>query len=291
MSIYQKYNLNKKIFNLKMASNDRIKPLEEKFDLLEETLAFRKSLSPEENQALDNYKTDTSHFYAVINGYLLGRIPIDKTITERDLSYAFNKSVGGTIDNLFNNITEIYNVQVEKAKTSIDYIDLVFTKKDVPRLTGSEKVYRGMAIDNNTEFLKKIIVGDELVFDNYSSGSLSKAKASEFTYNNYCCLFVMKNLKNVPYMILDYQNYMTKNFENSIMYDEFEIFMPRGIRFKITNIEEIESDDIRRLTKKFKYMTTGQMFEMYEKDKGNFKKMLKNIDKIRMVTLEPIDKF
>jgi len=274
-----------------MASNDRIKPLEEKFDLLEETLAFRKSLSPEENQALDNYKTDTSHFYAVINGYLLGRIPIDKTITEQDLSYAFKRSRGGTIDDLFNNVRQIYDDQLDKAKKSIEYIDLVFSKKDVPRLTGTEKIYRGMAIDNNTEFLKKIVVGDELVFDNYSSGSLSKAKASEFTYSNYCCLFVMKNLNNVPYIILDYENYMNKNFESSVMLDEFEIFMPRGIKFKITNIEEIESDDVRRLTQKFKYMTAGQIFDMYEKDKDNFKKMLKNIDKIRMVTIEPIDKF
>lgn len=270
--------------------SDRIKPLEEKFDLLEETLSFKKTLTQEESDALAKYKTDSSHFYQVINGYLIGNINITKALTEVQVSQEFRRS--SNLENFFQNVTNIYNNQIELAKKTIVLIDQVFQKENIPRLKGNEKVYRGMAVDNNTEFLKKIVVGDELMFDNYSSGSLSKSKATEFTYGNYCCLFLLENLKNVPYLVLDFDKYLDKDFERSILKEEFEIFMPRGLKFRITGIEDFKADDYRRLFKKFpKYMRTGDVFSMYERDKGAFKKMIKEADTVRLVKIDLVNKF
>jgi hypothetical protein len=127
----------------------------------------------------------------------------------------------------------------------ISEIDQLFYNPNVPKLNGSELLYRGTNGDIITNENTKI--GDELIFKNYTSTSSNKFVSLNFTNtktnnsNHSCCLFILYNLKNIPYIYLPwYDVYKNKNINNSDIKfaddDEFEYLLPRNLKFEISNI-------------------------------------------------------
>ena len=124
-------------------------------------------------------------------------------------------------------------------------MDKLYTKPDTPKFEGTEILYRGtngaIVTDKNTK------IGDELIFKNYTSTSSNKKVALSFSNlktsddNHSCCLFILYNMKNIPYIYLPWDDvYKHKNINNSdIKYaddDEFEYLLPRNLKFEIINI-------------------------------------------------------
>jgi len=124
-------------------------------------------------------------------------------------------------------------------------MDKLYTKPDTPKFEGTEILYRGtngaIVTDKNTK------IGDELIFKNYTSASSNKKVALSFSNlktsddNHSCCLFILYNMKNIPYIYLPWDDvYKHKNINNSdIKYaddDEFEYLLPRNLKFEIINI-------------------------------------------------------
>ena len=127
-------------------------------------------------------------------------------------------------------------------------IDKLYTKKEVPKFDGTELLYRGtngaiitIITDKNTK------IGDELIFKNYTSASSNKKIALSFSNiktsddNHSCCLFILYNMKNLPYIYLPwYDVYKHKNINSSDIKhaddDEFEYLLPRNLKFEIINI-------------------------------------------------------
>ena len=124
-------------------------------------------------------------------------------------------------------------------------MDKLYTKPDTPKLNGTEILYR--ATEGEVLTNKNTKIGDELIFKNYTSASSNKKVALSFSNlktsddNHSCCLFILYNMKNIPYIYLPWDVvYKHKNINNSdIKYaddDEFEYLLPRNLKFEIINI-------------------------------------------------------
>ena len=124
-------------------------------------------------------------------------------------------------------------------------MDKLYTKPDTPKFEGTEILYR--ATDGEVLTNKHTKIGDELIFKNYMSTTTRKAVSLNFTNiktcddNHSCCLFILYDLKNVPYFYLPWPEvYKHKNINNSDIKnaddDEFEYVLPRNLKFQIFNI-------------------------------------------------------
>ena len=124
-------------------------------------------------------------------------------------------------------------------------MDKLYTKPDTPKLNGTEILYR--ATEGEVLTNKNTKIGDELIFQNYMSTTTRKTVSLNFTNiktsddTHSCCLFILYNMKNIPYIYLPWDVvYKHKNINNSdIKYaddDEFEYLLPRNLKFEIINI-------------------------------------------------------
>lgn len=160
-------------------------------------------------------------------------------------------------------------------------MDKLYTKLDTPKFEGTEILYR--ATDGEVLTNKNTKIGDELIFKNYMSTSTRKAVSLNFTNlktsndKHSCCLFILYNLKNVPYFYLPWPEvYKHKNINNSpIIYaddDEFEYVLPRNLKFKIFNITtQLPVDNTKsHANKKFKEINkTMKQIEMTHLEKNS----------------------
>jgi hypothetical protein len=124
-------------------------------------------------------------------------------------------------------------------------MDKLYKNPNIHKFDGTEILYRGTNGGSLTNDNTKI--GDELTFKNYSSVSTNKRLALNFTSlktsdnNHSCCLFILYNLKDIPYFYLPWPEvYKHKNIDNNNIKDadddEFEYVLPRNLKFKIFNI-------------------------------------------------------
>ena len=214
---------------------------------------FYKNLTIEERNVIDNYKR---WGYENLNRFLYSGYKLDKLIFPDYMGF-FQEDQKPTIPKYilkymnyktkdFINKPEFITTFMNKLIINrISEIDKLFTKPHIPKLYGTEFLYRGtngnIITDENTK------IGDELVFKNYTSSTISRSVALNFTnikttnINNACCLFILTGLKNIPYIYLPwFEVYKNKNIADSHIInaddDEAEYLLPRNLKFKITNI-------------------------------------------------------
>jgi hypothetical protein len=214
---------------------------------------FYKNLTTRERNVIDNYKR---WGYENLNRFLYSGYKLDKLIFPDYMGF-FQEDQRHTIPKYiqkymnyktkkFINEPEFITTFMNKLVINrIAEIDQLFTKQDVPKFDGTELLYRGtngaIITNENTK------IGDELIFKNYTSTSTRKEVSLNFTNlktssdNHSCCLFILYNLKNIPYIYLPwYEVYQNKNINNSHIInandDEFEYVLPRNLKFQIFNI-------------------------------------------------------
>jgi hypothetical protein len=228
---------------------------------------FSKSLSQLDRKVLLNYKQT---FYLHINKYLYSKNKIDNLVIDQQFIYIlkrdYNKSQSPLTDLIninqinFGNINKYVELYMNNIINHITVIDNIFNKKDIPRLTGKELLYRGTwknsLIDNKSK------LNDEIIIENFCSTSTEQNIAENFinytnkNNNNFCCLYILTGLKNVPYIYLPWnvnaKNYMKKKIYFT-SFDEFEFLLPRRLKFKLVKKEKISSKNLFYNNKKLSF--------------------------------------
>ena len=284
----------KKSLSSKYVKKSKTKNMLIMLENLNELNKFSKSLSQVEKKVLLNYKNT---FYYIINKYLYDNI--NNLIIDEDFINILKKDYKTTdfpalneLINLnqinFTNIHIYFKLYMNNIINHINIIDNIFSKKDIPKLTGKEILYRGT--NGHSITTNKSKINDEIIIENFCSTSTKQIIAENFINNNYgknnygknniCCLYILSGLKNIPYLYLpwniNYKNYMNTKI-NEVFYDEFEFLLPRRLKFKIIKKDIISS-------KSFLIRNTKLSFE-------NIAKYIKNNDiSIDNLTPENIEK-
>jgi hypothetical protein len=175
----------------------------------------------------------------------------------------------------------------------INTIDNIFNKPIIEKFKDNETIlYRG--IDFYSKKYKDYKINDEIHIKTFMSCSLDMNIASSFS--GECCIYKITNLKDVPYIYLpwtdEYDNYYTNKYnfiENDSVYDpleEFELLLPRGLKFKIINIEKLPSTNKSPITK---FSNMKQLYKKIDINKAELKKeIMKIMPTIGVITLEYI---
>lgn len=241
---------------------DKQSKKKERFDLIKphyyrmhDIVKFYGKCSEEELNALKYYKSVGVYF---MTAYLLNeklpdnlkQIPFPKfqyNYVNTCLNIKTPNDTDIPISNVKEYIEDYINLQIKQ----IRIMDGLFAKKDITKLNEQIILYRGMEC-NGKDTMK---VNDTFTFKNFISTSLDRTISEMFlsSYNVYTgkhkCLFVLKNLKDIPYLYL--QPYMgtfqvkpTAMLETvSPEYEMFEYILPRGIQVKITDVKEEYATD------------------------------------------------
>ena len=155
-------------------------------------------------------------------------------------------------------------------------LDSLFFKPEVSRINGSEILYHGtthLFEDMSIIKTEDAIIGNDIVFKSYISTSTSKLYALKFTNISYnpktkpinCCLYILNNLINVPYIYIPWGRIIKRNnIDTSLIIeaytDENEYLLPRNLKFKITNITNglptnyMQKKSFKQLSKTMKHM-------------------------------------
>jgi len=234
---------------------------------------FYKKLKPKQQNVLNDYKS-TSEFFNInsylynnnkinilyIDDYLFNSIKETYLSNKKDITnkkdvikdknfslldfvnwFKFTKKENiNTKKDIFEDIpkfAEFYiNTTVIK---NIKILDSIFLNSYIPKLNGSEILYRGIDY-NKTIYKSDYQIGDEIIFKNFLSTSTEKDKSITFTNNNMCCVYILTKLKNIPYVYLPW--YVTNKLNLNTQQikitdqDEFEYLLPRNLKFKVKNI-------------------------------------------------------
>jgi hypothetical protein len=213
---------------------------------------FYKKLSKEQKAVLAYYK---SFGYVAMNQYLynnksIKELNIDNLFIQKLKDY-YSENTKSLIDlKSINpgNIKQIVELYINKQVIEkINSMDDLFKLPDIPKLEGNEYLYRGT--NDHTETTKKSKVGDIITYNNYLSTSTLKDISEEFVgswrqnkkSNNLCCMYILHNLKDIPFIYIPWQIKKAHIFEKTdisqVSSDEFEYLLPRGLKFKIIKIE------------------------------------------------------
>lgn len=221
---------------------------------------FYKKLSTDEKNVLSHYK---GFGYVNMNSYLYNKniikdLYISDYVFKTDLQNLYSNNT----KNLFNykniilsdipKFVEFYinNVIIKK----INILDSIFKKSNIPKLIGSERLFRGSRGHTGTNEKSKI--GDEIIFKNFLSTSTEKEVSMNFTQydtkknKTMCCMYVLTNLKDIPYIYIPWniKKNLKKEFINTSNIDEFEYLLPRNLKFKIINITNGINGAFNKLT-------------------------------------------
>jgi hypothetical protein len=287
---FRKYNDTKKV--LKTYSN------------IKKFKNFYKNISKIDKLTLQAYKGSE---YRVINNYLynhnnLKELKIDEW------------SFGNTIKNLYSDNTKqlfnYKNINIEKLPNyielyinkfivnKINILDKLFTTKDIPKFNGNELLFRGTQGETITSIKSK--VGDEVIFNSFTSTSTNKNVSRGFMYgksdsnNVLCCLYILYGLKDVPYIYIPWNIIKSKQMKGYIsdsIYDEFEYLLPRNLKFKIKKIDKILDDTVSfsssiTFEKLNKILKKTKNSNLYKKINGKIK--VYHLDFMEQLPVEPL---
>lgn len=233
---------------------------------------FYKNLSDNEKKALLYYKNKG---YIYMNEFLY-----DDKINDRLHNYKelFSKEA---IKNLLrDNSKNLANsIIIKQGKTNkyiefiinkyiinpINTINNIFTNKYIDKLTSSDILYRGIEkchIDKNK-------IGDEIIFKNLMSTSKNKDVSINVCLNtNKSCLFVLSNMKELPYIYLSWNMDVMKSEVN---FTEYEYLLPSNLIFRLVKIEEELLPEFKKTIKTFKNLNKIT-------NKSRYKKIYKKIN-------------
>ncbi len=267
--------IGKDLESKKLLENSYSKILSNKLKFIKQSENFFKTLNYNEKILLRNYKNNG---YLLMNDFLRNKgILKDKKFNILGLFNNLISSLSLTVEKMPN----IVEYEINKIINSIHLIDNLFNKKNIPKLEGNEILYRGIKGEFDTSKYK---IGNKIEMESFLSCSLKSEIAELFvskiaTNNNYCCMFLIKDCKNLPYIYLQWDVLKNKKMSNEkLIYirDEFELVLPRGCKFEITDIykyipsnykkiKQISTDTFMKLIKK-KYGTHEITDEIYEKE-------------------------
>ena len=228
---------------------------------------------------LRSYK---NYGYLLMNDFLRNKgILKDKKINILGLFNNLISSLSLTVEKIPN----IVEYKINKIINSIKVIDSIFNKQNIPKLEGTEILYRGIKGEFDTSKYK---IGNEIEMESFLSCSLKSEIAERFvseiaTNNNYCCMFIIKGCKNLPYIYLQWDILKNKKMSNEkLIYisDEFELVLPRGCKFEITDIYKYIPNNY----KKTKQISTGNFMKLIKKKYGS-QEITDEIYEKEMVTL------
>jgi hypothetical protein len=263
--------------------------LNQKIKYVKQSHKLFSSLNAEEKKVLNNYKYTAYHYINLFlrNNYKFTSIDLNKFKSIVD----YNREIPDFYSITTDNISKYIEYGINKLIKSIRTMDNIFEKKNTPKLTENDILYRGI----NAEYdVSKFQIGKELDMESFLSCSFNVNIAEAFTSaylknESHCCMFVIKGYKDVPFIYLqwNYVNLKKVSDENFIMPsggDEHEIVLPRGCKFKITDIHKyiptkkqmlknISTGKVIQLLEK-KYKTTEINEEIYEKE---ISKMFSNL--------------
>lgn len=122
--------------------------------------------------------------------------------------------------------------------TLLNRLDTIYDKPDCPKMTGEEILFRGMGETPDTKNLK---VGDTYMFKNFISTTIDRKIAENFSEGQ--SLFVLMNMKDIPFIYMPNNKMYTKNFTQFMMnqdplWDFSEYTLPRNLEFKIEKIDK-----------------------------------------------------
>jgi len=212
----------------------------------------------------DNFykKQDKYALYILSDYKLLGYIDINEFLYNRKSFFEhFRKNLFVVIDSIFADKKKIDKDDLKKGIInnvyygfykiikSITVLDDLFMK--APTLDETSWVYRGMNFldpymeQKLMEKLRKLEKGDEIIFENYLSTSLTNYTAMDFISSQFtnkveakCCLFKIKIPKSQRVLYLD-SNLTGFHFlkqlgdrKESVTISEYEILLPRSSRLK-----------------------------------------------------------
>jgi hypothetical protein len=195
-------------------------------NILPKFTKFYSKLSPNELMAVKFYKGSGSYFQSdlLVNYSINGK---GKNIPQIEIKFpfslfdeeSFRKDIfqNGTELIPFNNSFDIkdlskYIENSYKARiTLLNRLDKIYDRKDCPKMTGEEILFRGM---NTTPDTKNLKVGDTYLFKNFISTTIDRSVAEMFSGNQ--CIFIFINMKDIPFI------YMPNSKQNS---DNFSKFM------------------------------------------------------------------
>ena len=265
---------------------------------------FYKNISKIDKETLQDYK---GVLYRVLNSYLYNHNNL-KELKIDEFSF------GNTIKNLYSNNTKqlfnYKNINLEKLPNyielyinkfivnKINILDKLFTNKEIPKFNGNELLFRGTQGETNTSIKSK--VGDEIIYNSFTSTSTNKEVSRNFIYgktdknNMLCCLYILYGLKDVPYIYLPWsitKNKQMKAHISQSIYDEFEYLLPRNLKFKIKKIdklvdERVSSSSSITFEKLNKLMKKTKNSNLYKKINGKIK--VYHLDFVEQLPVEPL---
>lgn len=258
---------------------------------LKQFKTFYKKLKKDEKLALQDYKRAG---YIEINSYLysgnkFNDFYIGKYFME-DIKKYFSKNTVDLVDIKSinpSNIKKYVELYVNKLVVErINTIDSLFKLPDTPKLTGKEVLYRGV----RENMLKSSYrVGSEVTFKNFLSTSIEQT-ISEFFIASYktripdklCCLYVLHNLKDVPFIYLPWEiktaSKLNKKYIWQSSHDEHEYLLPRNLKFKVIKKEYtdfLSNDNITFKTLTFEKLS--RLIKMHDLDITMSKEYIKNM--------------
>lgn len=156
------------------------------------------------------------------------------------------KNTDVMLKNVKSYVENFINLQLDQ----INVIDSIFERSDVTKLTDEVIVYRGMECIGK----ENMKVGDTYTFKNFISTSIDRNVAERYAsgpleVGNHKCLFVIRNLKDIPYLYLqprmgvEHVNPDKMLKEISPQSELFEYILPRGIQVKINEVKQEYSTD------------------------------------------------
>jgi hypothetical protein len=174
----------------------------------------------------------------------------------------FNKSLD--IKELPKYIETSYKARI----TLLNRLDKIYDRKDCPRMTGKEILFRGMGINPT---IKKLKVGDTYLFKNFISTTIDRNIAERFSRDG--SVFIFMNMKDIPFIYMPNSKAYSNDFSKFMMAQEplsdfSEYTLPRNLEFKI---EKIEKNPIHSM---------DGIFSMFGMDNANsFSKLQKTLKK------------
>lgn len=240
---------------------------------------FYNTLTEEELGGLIYYKGRGSF---QMNGYLY-----NNGFKEEDIPFIFDETLKiasqekcpefkrPSIDRLYDYVKYYLDLRLNY----INVLDDIFNKLKCPKLTGKEKLYRGISIEKSNPIFK-LKKGDKYTFPTFLPTSLNKGIAENFSGAMVIkrfkseknkkmgyIIFKISNPKDIPYLYIPVirlkKNKEFKELKKiSFAYELFEYLLPRNLEFEILNVED---SNVSRMSEK----THEELIKIFGLDKSN----------------------
>lgn len=188
---------------------------------------FLKGLNDEERGALLDYKLTSNNINNILyNPTIDIYYPIWKfDKIPRNLTWDLDKPISYSISE---NINNPENLNPYFNTNNINKLINIFNNPNIPYIT-YPVLYRGVNMEDNA--YDDIKIGQDFMFTTFLSTSFVKEVAFKFNYST-CCIFVFKNVKNIPSIYIDYAT----NISYITTVSEEEVILPPYTKWTVRNI-------------------------------------------------------